>query len=253
MNDLLALSKRSILGLWRQPANWIPGLFFPLMLTAVYASQFSKATSIPGFPEVDSFLDFMLAGAILQGCAFGANSGGTELAVDIESGFLDRLISSPVSRISVFVARLAGAMVFGACEAFVLTVIFLIFGASIAGGVLSFVSLLLIGACLSLAIGSLGVALALRTGSQEVVQSTFPVIFVMLFVSSAFFPTNLMSGLYQTLAESNPFTWIIDATRRLTLEGFSFADLGQAVGVCLVIAALGFMLSLRQLNWRLAQ
>lgn len=246
------LSKRSVLAIWRQPATWIPGLFFPLMLAAVYSAQFAKATDIPGFPEVDSFLTFLLPAGILQGCAFGANAGATELAVDIEGGFIDRLLSSPVNRVGILLSRLVGSMAFGAVQATFLGLVFLLFGANIEGGVLSFLSMVIIGAAISLAIGSLGVVIALRTGSKEVVQSTFPLIFVLLFVSSAFFPTQLMSGWYRTAAEANPFSWIIDASRRLTVEGFSFGDLGIAVGVCAVVTAVGFALSLRALRWRLA-
>jgi len=39
----------------------------------------------------------------------------------------------------------------------------------------------------------------------------------------------MMSGWYKTAAEANPFTLIIDPTRRLAIDGFSFTDVGQAL------------------------
>ena len=60
-----AMSKRSILALWRQPALVIPSLIFPLFFAALGTSSFSRATSLPGFPPVDSYLDFALAGAVV--------------------------------------------------------------------------------------------------------------------------------------------------------------------------------------------
>lgn len=94
---MVALSRRSIVAAIRQPANWIPGIFFPFLLAAVFSSQLSKAVDLPGFPfQGITFLDFILPAAILQGVSFGSINGGSELALDIENGFIDRLLSSPV-------------------------------------------------------------------------------------------------------------------------------------------------------------
>ena len=62
------------------------------------------AVDLPGFPEVDGFLDFMLAGAMIQSTLLAGNSGGIALAVDIEMGFTDRLLAAPISRFAI-VAR----------------------------------------------------------------------------------------------------------------------------------------------------
>ena len=97
----LALSRRSILGTFRQPQAWIPGFLFPLLMAAVYAAQFKRATQLPGFPEVDSFLQFLLPATVLQACIFGATNGASDLSVDIEQGFFERLLAPPVSRTSI--------------------------------------------------------------------------------------------------------------------------------------------------------
>ena len=109
----LALSKRSIHSLWRQPSLVVPSLIFPLFFAALGTSSFARATSIPGFPAVDSYLDFALAGAVVQGILFGSTVGATALATDIENGFFDRLLSSPSTRSGIIVGRMAGGMVYG--------------------------------------------------------------------------------------------------------------------------------------------
>lgn len=253
LDHTLALSRRSIIGVFRQPQSWLPGLFFPLLLAAVYSSQFAKAVDLPDFPYDDiSFLDFILPASILQGVSFGATNSASDLALDIENGFMDRLLSSPVARPAILVGRLAGAMAYGITQAAVLMAVFLAFGADLAGGVPSIIAILVIGSLLALAIGSFGTAIALRTGSQEVVQSVFPVIFVAIFVSSAFFPVELMEGWYGDVASLNPISWIIDASRRLSVVGFDWTDVGQAIGLCLALATAGIALSVRQLRLRLA-
>ncbi|MDH3756089.1 MAG: ABC transporter permease [Acidimicrobiia bacterium] len=246
------LSRRSVLGTFRQPQSWVPGFFFPLMLAAVYSSQFAKVVDLPTFPfEIDSFLEFILPASILQGVAFGATNGASDLAADIEGGFIDRLLASPVPRQVILVSRLAGSAIFASAQAIVLMLVFLVFGASIAGGFPAAITLVLVGALLALGLGSLGCAIAFRSGSQEVVQGTFPLIFVLIFVSSAFFPTELMEGWYGAVAERNPMTWIIDPARRLTIEEFAWSDAGQALGLCAVFAIVAIAVASGQQRRRL--
>ena len=78
-DQAVELSRRSIVALIRQPQTWAPALIFPLLLSA----QFGRAIHQPGFPPVDSFLDFLLPAAILQAIAFNATNGGADLAHDI--------------------------------------------------------------------------------------------------------------------------------------------------------------------------
>ena len=70
-------------------------------------------------------------------------------------------------------------------------------------------------------------------------------------MSSAFFPTNLMSGWFRQVAEANPVTWIIDPVRRLIHEGWSWSDVGQALGVPLVISAVTVTMAVFTLNRKL--
>ncbi|MBG02104.1 MAG: hypothetical protein CL470_07530 [Acidimicrobiaceae bacterium] len=252
--QVVKLSHRSVLGMLRQPQSWAPGLFFPLLLAAVYASQFSKAVTIAGFPFPDvSFLDFVLPACVIQGVLFGSTNSASDLAADIENSFMDRLLVSPVARGSILLSRLTSAFMYGVAQAGVLICIFLLFGANIAGGAASIISIVVIAALLSVSMGSFGIAVALRTGSQEVVQSTFPLIFVAVFVSSAFFPVQLMEGWYGAIARKNPLTWVIDPTRRMAIEGFSWGDLGQSLGIIIAIGSIGIAISIRQLRKRLVR
>ena len=73
---------------------------------------------------------------------------------------------------------------------------------------------------LALVIGGFAAMMALRTGSAEAVQNVFPLTFILLFISSAFFPTEAMHGVYQSIAEPNPITWMIDGMRYQVVVGF---------------------------------
>ena len=107
------MSWRSVVAIARQPALVVPSLIFPLFFAALGTSSFSRAIALPGFPKVDSFLDFALAGTIVQGVLFGSTVGASALATDIQTGFFDRLLASPVARLSLLIGRLAGARLVG--------------------------------------------------------------------------------------------------------------------------------------------
>ena len=252
LQQIALLSRRSLLGTLRQPGAWIPPVFFPMIFAALNSAAFERATQLPGFPEVDSFLDFMLATTVVQGVLFGSTIGGTNMAIDIQDGFFDRLVASPVPRSSILLGRLAGGAALGAIQALAFIGIFSVFGASIKGGVPALVALVGVAMVLGVALGGFTITLALRTGSSEAVQAAFPILFIFLFISSAFFPRQLMHGWFQTVANINPLSWLVEALRRLVIDEFSFTDVGRAVAISLAIGALSLSLALAALRRRLA-
>ena len=249
--QVAVLSRRSVLGTARQPTAWIPGVIFPLLIAAVNSAAMGRSTNLPGFPEVESFLQFLLPATVIQGVLFGGIMGGSDVALDIQDGFFDRLLASPVGRSAILVGRLAGSAVLGAFQAVFFIAVFVAFGAEIEGGLAAVATLVLVGTLLALAVGGLAAAIGLRTGSQEAVQNSFPLVFVLLFLSSAFFPTTLMTGWYQTVAEGNPMSWLIDGARHVVVVGFDWSDAAAAVGLAALFAVLGVAVANLALRRRL--
>jgi ABC-2 type transport system permease protein len=238
MAQALVLCRRSVVGVLRQPGAWLPGMFFPMFLAAVNTAAMGRAVHIPGFPRVDSMLDFYLAASITQAVLFGGINAGADTAIDISSGFFDRLLASPVSRTAILVGRLAGSAVLGAVQAVIFVVTYGIFGVRVEGGIPGLIVVLVYAVLLSLVIGGFGATLALRTGQAEAVQNTFPLLFILLFISSAFFPTQLMNGIYRSIADRNPFTWMIDGVRHQIIVGFDWGEAAKALGIAALMAVL---------------
>jgi ABC-2 type transport system permease protein len=251
IRQTLALAKRSTLELFRQPALVIPSIVFPLFFSFLGNSSFGKTTSLPGFPKVNSYLQFQLAGTITQGVLFGSVTGAAALATDIENGFFDRLLASPTSRLSILFGRLAGSTLFGALETAIFVLVLLPFGADVSAGLPGIIAMVISGALIALAVGALMSSVALKTGSAEAVQGTFPLLFILLFFSSAFFPRETMSGLYKSIAGLNPISHLVEGLRALSLEGFSASATARAILVPLAIAIVALYIASRQLNARL--
>ena len=251
IRQTFALAKRSTLELFRQPALVVPSIVFPLFFSFLGNSSFGKTISLPGFPKVNSYLQFQLAGTITQGVLFGSVTGAAALATDIESGFFDRLLASPTSRLSILFGRLAGSTLFGAVETAIFVLILLPFGADVSAGLPGIIAMVISGALIALAVGALMSSVALKTGSAEAVQGTFPLLFILLFFSSAFFPRQTMSGVYKTIAGLNPISHLVEGLRALSLEGFSVSATARAILVPLAIAIVALFIASRQLNARL--
>ena len=247
----LAMSKRSVIAIVRQPALVVPSLVFPLFFAALGSSSFGRAVNLPNFPKVDNFLDFMLAGTIIQGVLFGSVTGGAALATDIEQGFFDRLLATPTSRISILVGRLAGAALFGAFQSLVFMLILLPFGVTIRAGVPGFVVIVLCGGLTGMAIGGFTASIALKTGSAEAVQGSFPLLFIGLFFSSAFFPRQTMQGAYKVIANINPISHLVEGIRGLVIDGFAARHVAAALLVPLAIGTFSIALALHTLYSRL--
>jgi ABC-2 type transport system permease protein len=245
-----ALAVRAVNGMFRLPQAWAPALVFPLMLMAIFTASFDRGIGrIPGFPEVEGFLDFALAGAVLQGVLIGGVSAGAFFASDMEGGFFDRLVASPASRVALLTGRLLAGFVLATLQATLFVAIALAFGARFQGGVAGALVFLALAGLLAVPVGGLGVYLALRTGSAEAVQGMFPLFFALMFFSSAFFPRETMGGWFRTFADANPISWLVEGMRAQVIEGLDWGSAGASLLVIVAFAALtvgGSALALRR-------
>lgn len=246
-----ALGMRSIRQTFRRPQLIAPIIVFPTLLLAIQTGGAGSAVHLPGFPPVQSFLQFMLAGAMMQSLMLAGNSGGIAMAVDIEMGFTDRLFAAPISRFTIVLGRLAGTAALGLFSALWFLAIGLIFGAKIDSGVPGALIAIALVTVSALAVGGIAAAIALRTGTASVVQALFPIVLVVLFLSTAFFPKGLMIEPAKTIAAYNPLSLVVDGIRNPMIAGISGSDLLGAVLAVAGIAALGLALSARALRHRL--
>jgi ABC-2 type transport system permease protein len=246
-----ALGMRSIRQTFRRPQLMAPIVVFPTLLLAIQTGGAGSAVNLPGFPPVQSFLQFMLAGAMMQALMLAGNSGGIALAVDIEMGFTDRLFAAPISRFTIVLGRLAGTAALGLFSAVWFLAIGLAFGAEIHSGAPGALIAIAFVTATALAVGGIGAAIALRTGTASVVQGLFPIVLVVLFLSTSFFPKGLMIEPAQTIAAYNPLSFVVDGIRNPMISGIDGSDMLSATLAIAGIATLGLILSARALRHRL--
>jgi ABC-2 type transport system permease protein len=249
--DTGLLALRSVNRTLRQPANLVFSFAFPLILFAVNSSGLRAAANLPHFPT-DSYLTFALAVPFLQGALFAANSAGTNIAQDIETGFLARLSLTPLTRSGLLAGQLAGVVALGLAQAVVYLAVGVAAGAGFKAGVLGVLVLLALSMLITLGFGTLGAFAALRTGSGEAVQGLFPLMFVLLFLSSNALPRNLIEqDWFRTIATYNPVSYLLEAIRSLLITGWDGEALALGFGCGAVIAAAGVWACSRALRTRM--
>jgi ABC-type multidrug transport system permease subunit len=246
------LGRRSVTQAFRRPQFLAPIIVFPSLFLAINTGGAGRAVDLPQFPPVHGFLDFQLAGAMLQSTMLAGVSAAIALSLDIEIGFIDRLVAAPVSRASFVLGSLVATGVMGlVCAAWFLS-IGLIFGAHIEGGVPGAIVVTLLVVLNAVAFGSLGAALALKSGRASVAQSIFPIVFVILFLSSAYFPRGLLLEPARTIADWNPMSLIAESLRDPVISNLSLdATLKGLAGVA-IVGGIGALLSAWALRSRVS-
>jgi ABC-2 type transport system permease protein len=246
-DQVYLLSRRSVVRTVRQPANVIAPLLFPMLLLAVNSGGLKAETRLPGFPTT-SFVAFALAVPFIQGALFATMNAGTDLARDIQTGFLSRLSLTPMRRLAVLAGQLGGVVTMGLVQAVVYLSVGLAAGVRLESGVLGALVLLGFAVLVALGFGALGAFAALRTGSGEAVQSLFPAFFVFLFISSMNIPRNLIEiRWFRDAATANPVSYLLECVRSLVITGWD----GQALGLGFGIAAAIPVISLSLASWAL--
>ena len=252
-DQVYVLGRRSVLRTLRQPANVVAPLLFPMFLLAVNSGGLKAETKLPGFPT-DSFVAFALAVPFIQGALFATMNAGTDLARDIQTGFLNRLSLTPMRGIAVLAGQLGGAVVLGLVQAAVYLGVGLAVGVRPASGVLGVLVLFVFALFVTLAFGALGAFAALRTGSGEAVQSLFPAFFVFLFISSMNIPRNLIEQTwFRDLATLNPVSYLLECVRSLIITGWDAEALALGFGITGVITIVALSLSTWALRVRMAR
>jgi ABC-2 type transport system permease protein len=252
-HQVALIAQRSLMRTARQPGIWIPPLTFPVILMAVNSNGLKAATHLPGFPT-DSFLAFFVPFSFMQGALFASAIAGTDLARDVDTGFLNRLALTPVRGGALLIGQIGGAVGLGTIQAIVYLAIALLGGVHIVAGLGGAILILLLAIIVATGFGTLGLWIALRTGSGEGVQSTFPLLFFLLLISSMNLPRNLIEvDWFRDLATINPVSYMIEAMRSLVITGWDAQALVLGFGFAFALVATSLLLAARQLKVRMAR
>jgi ABC-type multidrug transport system permease subunit len=229
---------RTLHNFFTNPSLLFPSLVFPLFFFMAFAGGLSRIDQVPGFDYPPGYTAFQFVFVLLQSAAFGGVFTGFGIARDFESGFGRRLLLAAPHRGGIVLGYAAAALVRWLVTAAVVTVVALLAGMNVGGGVVDLSGLYLLGLLLNLAavLWAAGVALRLRTMQAGPVMQ-MPV-FLILFFAPVYVPLALLQGWIHTLATVNPITRVLEAGRSLLAGSPSEIAVAFAVGGALVFCFL---------------
>jgi ABC-2 type transport system permease protein len=247
----MALARRTLRGALRRPQFLAPLVLMPTLFLAINTGGLHRSTNLAGFPHVDGFLDFQLAGAMTQSLLLGGVMQGIGTALEIEGGFFDRLVASPIPRVAIVLGRILAGTVIAAVQITWFLLLGLIFGVTFHGGLPGVLVVLVIGSLAGTGFAALGVLIALRARSASTVQGIFPLVFVVLFVSSAFFPRALLQAPADWVAEYNPLSYVADGMRDPIISSVSATPVIEGLGAAALLVAAFVAFAVLALRGRL--
>ncbi len=243
--DLLSVAGRALRAIPREPEALLPALIVPLFFFAVNVGALSDISSFAG---VEDFEAFQLPVAIVF--AVTGISRASALVTDIQSGYFDRLLVSPVSRYSLLLGLMVADLALVIALSVPVLVLGFILGVGFATGPLGVLAFLLLSGFWGLAFTGFPYTIALRTGNPAAVNSSFILFFPFAFLTTTFLPQEALTGWLATVADYNPVTYLLAGLRALISSGWVLADLLPALGAVGGVGVVSFALAFSALRAR---
>ncbi|MDP8987730.1 MAG: ABC transporter permease [Actinomycetota bacterium] len=234
VSDTLAITGRNLLTYVRLPQLVVFSTIQPIMFVLIFRYVFGGAIPTPG-----SYVDYLMPGIFVQTVAFGAIGTGVGLAEDLRKGLIERFRSLPMASSAVLGGRTTADLVRNVFVVSLMAAVGFLVGFRVHTGpgpfLVGILLLLLFGYALSWGFALVG----LRAANAETAQATaFPILFPLVFASSAFVPLETMPGWLQAFAGHQPVTVVVDAVRALMLGGAAGRPLLEALAWSLGLLAV---------------
>ncbi len=213
VSDGRVVAWRNLKRVPRIPELAIFAILQSIMFVLLFAFVFGGAIPLPGG---GSYREYLMPGIYIQTLAFASITTAIGMADDMNKGIIDRFRSLPMARSAVLSGRTSADLVYNTGILVVLMLSGLVVGWRVHSSVGEFLLAVLLMLAFTLAMAWIGVLLGLSVKTVEVAQQLgFLVIFPLTFLSNAFVPTETLPGWLQPIAEWNPISALVAATRDL--------------------------------------
>jgi ABC-2 type transport system permease protein len=241
-SDTRYLFVRYLKKLVRNPILLFFSLFQPIIFLLLFTQLFSRFSTLPGFlaaTGASSYLEFATAGILLQNAFGSALQSGTSIVLDLDTGYLQKMLVTPVSRYAILLGRLTSDAFRVVVQSSIILALAYALGATVATGVVGILLMLFTVAFFGLAWSGISLAIGLKTRSSETVFAiggflTFP----LLFMSTALTPRLFMPDWILNVSNFNPISYTVDAARVLMVNGYDWGTVLKAFGVIGLIAVV---------------
>lgn len=251
LHQVSMMTWRSLYISLRTPAAVIPSFIISAFFLVVYEASLGDAADfLPGL-QGTGYLGFILPVSIVS---TALNSlAGQALVRDLESGYFDKLLLTPVSRSAVLLGPILAGGVILALQTVVIIAIALLMGLESATGIAGLLFVIAFAVLLGTGFSGFTVGVALRSGNAAATQGASFIFFPLSFLTSTFVPIELLGGWLQTVARLNPITYILEAMRSVLITGWEVETLAIGFLAAGVLTIIPFIFALTGLKSRTAR
>jgi ABC-type polysaccharide/polyol phosphate export permease len=206
------ITRRDLIQWFASPWRIVGELLFPIMFVLLFGYVFGSGMVVPGGGD---YREFLMPGLFVMTMAFGIGNTMTVVATDIERGVMDRFRSMPIASAAVLSGRCMADMA-NSCAGLAITIACgVVVGWSWHDGLPSAAAAVTLLLMLRFACVWIGIWLGLMVGSPEAAGAVWGLLFPLTMITSAFVAPELMPNWLGTVAEWNPLSSTVGATREL--------------------------------------
>jgi ABC-2 type transport system permease protein len=242
----ILLGAREVRTAFRTPAHLVPNLVVPTFFYLVMVGSVETFAGRSGLTNWEAFLVPMAIVFAAQG-----GSAGLNMVRDIESGYFDKLMVTPVNRLSILVGAMAADFLRVMAQSTLVLLIATAFGLDFATGLPGAAALVLLSGLWGLAYSGIGFAAALKTGNAQATQSISLLFLPLMFLTTIFAPKEALSGWLAVAATFNPMTYLLQGMRALMMGGSDAGDLGVALLATAGLGSVSLTLAILALRGRI--
>lgn len=212
LRDSWLVAQRDMAHWIREPQLIVWGLIFPIAFVLLFAFVLGSGMIVPGG---GSYREFLMPGIFAQTMAFGIGETIAAVQADASRGVTDRLRSMPLSPVAVVAGRSIANTIYSSLSLMLLVGCGLAIGWRWHGGLVDAAAGFGLLLWLRIAFLWVGIYLGLKATSAEMANGIYGLLYPVTMLSSAFVSTELMPGWLAVVADWNPISATITATRDL--------------------------------------
>jgi ABC-2 type transport system permease protein len=231
----------------REPGLLLPSLLEPFLLLLLFSQVFGSIAETPDFPGGMSYVNYLLPAILITTTVGAGLKSGTMLLADMRNGLIGRFRAMPIWTGSILIGRSIADGVLNAVQlSFMLVIGLLLFGFRPAGGITGALGTLAVALLVGWSLGWVFMALAAMLRRPEALHTVGGLVTVpLMFASNAFVPADSLPGWLRVVAEVNPLSYAITATRGLAAGDVSATAVLAPIGICAVLVLLFAPLAIR--------
>ena len=210
----------------------------PMIWLVLYGQLFKNVTHLGGFGTT-SYITFLAPAIVVMNAFFGASWSGLATVFDIDRKFVERVLATPASRLSLVLSQIVRSALVAAVQGAIILLVGLALGVRVHSGVLGWLVILLVATLVNTGFAgfSQGVALLVRRESTVIALANF-ISLPLLFLSSTLLAEKQMPDWMRILSNYNPVNWGVRAARDVVLPGTDWGSVGTHMGYLFVLSVV---------------